>query len=311
MKSCEGVLHTLLKENRLTMKSIHSRRLSLLLSIVLLIVMTACASSVSKEESSEAGSSDRIEEVQAVDESEAEQGQVADESAAEQGQSADESAAEQGQAAVDATAEQGQVVDESAAEQGKVADESAVEQGKVAEDAIELLKQADEAAQEKYDNMDLNDKESVMEMIQALTQMESAIQLAKNQQIATWDDDRKILSIDEEIRCVRVSGGTSTTISYMKGRKGLVIVHYGGDDYYLYYVCDGTLIGRESGHSTGRLDFSGCLPDWKDDPTGETHSIIDGREVKDHYGDYEYDKEVKRAEEYLQEAEEVLDEAGE
>ena len=256
MKSCEGVLHTLLKENRLTMKSIHSRRLSLLLSIVLLIVMTACASSVSKEESSEAGSSNRIEEVQATD-------------------------------------------------------ESAVEQGQAAEDAIELLKQADEAAQEKYDSLDLNDKESVMEMIQALTQMESAIQLAKNQQIATWDDDRKILSIDEEIRCVRVSGGTSTTISYMKGRKGLVIVHYGGDDYYLYYVCDGTLIGRESGHSTGRLDFSGCLPDWKDNPAGDTHSIIDGQEVEDHYGDYEYDKEVKRAEEYLQEAEEVLDEAGE
>ena len=289
MKSCEGVLHTLLKENRLTMKSIHSRRLSLLLSIVLLIVMTACASSVSKEESSGAGSSDRIEEVQAADESAAEQGQAAEESAVEQGQAADESAVEQGQAV----------------------DETTEEQGKVAEDAIELLKQADEAAQEKYDNLDLNDKESVMEMIQALTQMESAIQLAKNQQIATWDDDRKILSIDEEIRCVRVSGGTSTTISYMKGRKGLVIVHYGGDDYYLYYVCDGTLIGRESGHSTGRLDFSGCLPDWKNDPTGETHSIIDGQEVEDHYGDYEYDKEVKRAEEYLQEAEEVLGEVGE
>ena len=201
--------------------------------------------------------------------------------------------------------------DESAAEQSRQADENTAEQGRPDEDAMQILKQADEAAQEKYDNLDLNDKESVMEMIQALTQMESAIQLAENQQIATWDDDREILSIGEEIRCVRVSGGTSTTISYMKGRKGLVIVHYGGDDYYLYYVCDGTLIGRESGHSTGRLDFSGCLPDWKNDPTGETHSIIDGREVKDHYGDYEYDKEVKRAEEYLQEAEEVLDEAGE
>ena len=274
------------------MKSLHSRRLSLFLTIVLLIAMTACASSVSKEESSEAGSSDQIVEVQSAEEGASEQWQVADESAAEQGQTADESAAEQGQTADEA-------------------DENAAEQGQAAEDAMQLLQQADEAAQEKYDNLDLNDKESVMEMIQALTQMESAIQLAKNQQIATWDDDRKILSIDEEIRCVRVSGGTSTTISYMKGRKGLVIVHYGGDDYYLYYVCDGTLIGRESGHSTGRLDFSGCLPDWKNDPTGETHSIIDGREVKDHYGDYEYDKEVKRAEEYLQEAEEVLDEAGE
>ena len=237
------------------------------LTIVLLIAMTACASSVSKEESSEAGSSDQIVEVQSAE--------------------------------------------EGASEQWQVADESAAEQGQAAEDAMQLLQQADEAAQEKYDNLDLNDKESVMEMIQALTQMESAIQLAENQQIATWDDDREILSIGEEIRCVRVSGGTSTTISYMKGRKGLVIVHYGGDDYYLYYVCDGTLIGRESGHSTGRLDFSGCLPDWKDDPTGETHSIIDGQEVKDHYGDYEYDKEVKRAEEYLQEAEEVLGEVGE
>ena len=237
------------------------------LTIVLLIAMTACASSVSKEESSEAGSSDQIVEVQSAE--------------------------------------------EGASEQWQVADENAAEQGQAAEDAMQLLQQADEAAQEKYDNLDLNDKESVMEMIQALTQMESAIQLAENQQIATWDDDREILSIGEEIRCVRVSGGTSTTISYMKGRKGLVIVHYGGDDYYLYYVCDGTLIGRESGHSTGRLDFSGCLPDWKDDPTGETHSIIDGQEVKDHYGDYEYDKEVKRAEEYLQEAEEVLGEVGE
>ena len=263
------------------MKSLHSRRLSLFLTIVLLIAMTACASSVSKEESSEAGSSDQIVEVQSAEEGASEQWQVADESAAEQGQTADE------------------------------ADENAAEQGQAAEDAMQLLQQADEAAQEKYDNLDLNDKESVMEMIQALTQMESAIQLANNQQIATWDDDRKILSIDEEIRCVRVSGGTSTTISYMKGRKGLVIVHYGGDDYCLYYVCDGTLIGRESGHSTGRLDFSGCLPDWKDGPAGEAHSIIDGREVKDDSGDYEYDKEVKRVEDYLQKAEEVLKEAGE
>ena len=201
--------------------------------------------------------------------------------------------------------------DESAAEQSRQADENTAEQGRPDEDAMQILKQADEAAQEKYDNLDLNDKESVIEMVRALTQIESAIDLAEKQQIATWDDDRKILSIDEEIRCVRVSGGASTTISYMKGRKGLVIVHYGGDDYCLYYVCDGTLIGRESGHSTGRLDFSGCLPDWKDDPAGETHSIINEQEVKDDYGDYEYDKEVKRVEEFLQKAEEVLKEAGE
>ena len=201
--------------------------------------------------------------------------------------------------------------DESAAEQSRQADENTAEQGRPDEDAMKILKQADETAQEKYDNLDLNDKESVIEMVRALTQIESAIDLAEKQQIATWDDDRKILSIDEEIRCVRVSGGASTTISYMKGRKGLVIVHYGGDDYCLYYVCDGTLIGRESGHSTGRLDFSGCLPDWKDDPAGETHSIINEQEVKDDYGDYEYDKEVKRVEEFLQKAEEVLKEAGE
>ena len=200
--------------------------------------------------------------------------------------------------------------DESAAEQSRQADENTAEQGRPDEDAMQILKQADEAAQEKYDNLDLNDKESVIEMVRALTQIESAIDLAEKQQIATWDDDRKILSIDEEIRCVRVSGGASITISYMKGRKGLVIVHYGGDDYCLYYVCDGTLIGRESGHSTGRLDFSGCLPDWKDDPTGDTHSIIDGRDVSDHYGDHEYDMVVKRVEKYLQEAEEILDEAG-
>ena len=238
------------------MKSIFSRMLSLFLAIVLLITITACAKSDSKEESYEAGSSDQSEEV-------------------------------------------------------RKADESAAEQGQTAEDAMQILQRADEAAQEKYDNLDLNDRESVIEMVRALMQIESAIDLAEKQQIATWDEDRKILSIDEEARCVRVSGGASTTISYMKGRKGLVIVHYGGDDYCLYFVCDGTLIGRESGHSTGRLDFSGCLPDWKDDPAGETHSIINEQEVKDDYGDYEYDKEVKRVEDYLQKAEEVLKEAGE
>ena len=260
------------------MKSIFSRMLSLFLAIVLLITITACAKSDSKEESYEAGSSDQSEEVRQANESAAEQSRRDDENAAEQVQQTDESAAEQGQ---------------------------------TAEDAMQILQQADEAAQEKYDNLDLNDKESVIEMARALMQIESAIDLAEKQQIATWDDDRKILSIDEEARCVRVSGGASTTISYMKGRKGLVIVHYGGDDYCLYFVCDGTLIGRESGHSTGRLDFSGCLPDWKDGPAGEAHSIIDGREVKDDYGDYEYDKEVKRVEDYLQKAEEVLKEAGE
>ena len=249
------------------MKSTKNRHLFLLLAIVLLIAMIACAKPDSKEESYEAESSGQSEEVRQTD--------------------------------------------ESAAEQSRQEDENAAEQDQPAEDAMQILQQADEAAQEKYDNLDLNDKESVIEMARALMQIESAIDLAEKQQIATWDDDRKILSIDEEARCVRVSGGASTTISYMKGRKGLVIVHYGGDDYCLYFVCDGTLIGRESGHSTGRLDFSGCLPDWKDDPAGETYSIIDGQEVKDDYGDYEYDKEVKRVEEYLQKAEEILKEAGE
>ena len=275
------------------MKSLHSRRLSLFLTIVLLIAMTACASSVSKEESSEAGSSDQIVEVQSAEEGASEQWQVADESAAEQGQTADESAAEQGQTADEA-------------------DENAAEQGQAAEDAMQLLQQADEAAQEKYDNLDLNDKESVMEMIQALTQMESAIHLAKYQPIATWDADGKTLSIGQEIRCVSVDGGVGPTlISYMKGREGLVISHYGGDNYSLFYVCDGTLIGKESGHSTGRLDFSGCLPDWKDDPAGETHSIIDGREITDDYSGRNYDEEVEFVEKYLKEAEEILREAGE
>ena len=227
------------------------------LTIVLLIAMTACARSVSKEESSEVGSSEQIEEVQP-------------------------------------------------------AAESAAEQGQAAEDAMQILQQADEVAQEKYDNLNLNDKASVMEMVQALTQMKSAILLAINQQIATWDNGGEILSIGEEIRCVNIDDLVSTTnIYYMKGRKGLVISDYGGDNYSLYYVCDGTLIGRESGYSDETLDFSGCLPEWKDDPAGETYSIIDGREVEDDFGDHEYDKEVERVEEYLQKAEEVLDEAGE
>ena len=51
-------------KDMITMKSIYSKRLSLFLTIVLLIVMTACARSVSKEESSEVGSSYQIEEVQ-------------------------------------------------------------------------------------------------------------------------------------------------------------------------------------------------------------------------------------------------------
>ena len=283
------------------MKSTQNRRQSLFLAIVLLIALTACAKSSSKNESSEIGSTGQIEEAQEAEGAAAEQGQLTDETAAEQGQLTDET-----------TAEQGQLTDGTTAEQGQFTDETTAEQGQSTEDAMELLQQADEAVQEKYDNLDLNDKESVMEMIQALTQMESAIHLAKYQPIATWDADGKTLSIGQEIRCVSVDGGVGPTlISYMKGREGLVISHYGGDNYSLFYVCDGTLIGKESGHSTGRLDFSGCLPDWKDDPAGETNSIIDGREITDDYSGRNYDEEVEFVEKYLKEAEEVLREAGE
>ena len=261
------------------MKSTQNRRQSLFLAIVLLIALTACAKSSSKNESSEIGSTGQIEEAQ---ESEG------------------------------AAAKQDQLTDETTAEQGQLTDGTTAEQGQSTEDAMELLQQADEAVQEKYDNLDLNDKTSVMEMVQALTQMESAIHLAKYQPIATWDADGKTLSIGQEIRCVSVDGGVGPTlISYMKGREGLVISHYGGDNYSLFYVCDGTLIGKESGHSTGRLDFSGCLPDWKDDPAGETNSIIDGREITDDYNGRNYDEDVEFVEEYLKEAEEVLREAGE
>ena len=272
------------------MKSTRNRRQSLFLAIVLLIALTACAKSSSKNESSEIGSTGQIEEAQEAEGAAAEQDQLTDET----------------------TAEQGQLTDGTTAEQGQLTDETATEQSQSTEDIMQLLQQADEAAQEKYDNLDLNDKESVMEMVQALTQMESAIHLAKYQPIATWDADGKTLSIGQEIRCVSVDGGVGPTlISYMKGREGLVISHYGGDNYSLFYVCDGTLIGKESGHSTGRLDFSGCLPDWKDDPAGETHSIIDGREITDDYSGRNYDEEVEFVEKYLKEAEEVLREAGE
>ena len=272
------------------MKSTRYRRRSLFLAMVLVVSLAACAKSSPKEESSEIGVSSQIEEAQSAEEGAAEQGRSSDEDGAEQGSSSDGAAAEQGSSS-DGTTE---------------------EQGQTSEDALQLLQQADEAVQEKYDNLDLNDKASVIEMVQALTQMESAIHLAKYQPIATWDADGKTLTIGQEIRCVSVDGGVGPTlISYMKGRKGLVISHYGGDNYSLYYVCDGILIGKESGHSTGRLDFSGCLPDWKDDPAGETHSIIDGREITDDYNGRNYDEDVEFVEKYLKEAEEVLREAGE
>lgn len=294
------------------MKSTRYRKLSVLGAILGLIVLTACSKSSSKEETSEIGSSSQIEEAQPAEETSAEQGQPTADTEAEQGQPAEETAAEQGQSNADTAAEQDQSTDETAAEQGQPADETVAEQGKSDEDVMQLLQQADEAAQEKYDNLDISDKASVIEMVQALTQMDSAIHQAKYQPIATWDADGKTLSIDQEIRCVNVEGAVGPTlISYMKGREGLVIARYGGDDYTLYYVCDGILIGKESGHSTGRLDFSGCLPDWKDDPAGETHSIIDGREITDEYNGRDYDEDVEHVGEILKEAETVLREAGE
>jgi len=284
----------------------------LFLAIVLLIALTACAKSSSKNESSEIGSTGQIEEAQEAEGAAAEQDQLTDGTTAEQGQLTDGTTAEQGQLTDETTAEQSQLTDETTAEQGQLTDGITAEQSQLTEDVMQLLQQVDEVAQEKFDNLDLNNKESVMEMIQALTQMESAIHLAKYQPIATWDADGKTLSIGQEIRCVSVDGGVGPTlISYMKGREGLVISHYGGDNYSLFYVCDGTLIGKESGHSTGRLDFSGCLPDWKDDPAGETHSIIDGREITDDYSGRNYDEEVEFVEKYLKEAEEILREAGE
>ena len=277
------------------MKSTKNRHLSLLLAIVLLITMTACAKSSTEEESSQVGSSSQIEETRSAEDTAAEQGQLADNTAAEQGQLTDNTAAEQEQPA-----------DNTAAEQGQPADETTAEQAQPTEDVMKLLQQADEAAQEKYDKLDLSDKASVIEMIQALMQVDSAIHRASYQQIATRDADGKILYLDQEIRRVSVDDGNPTSISYMKGRKGLVISHYGGDNYTFFFVCDGTLIGKESGHSTGRLDFSGCLPDWKDDPAGETHSIIDGREITDDYNGRNYDEDVEYVGKYLKEAEEVL-----
>ena len=261
-------------ESFIRSKSTKNRHLSFLLALVLLIVLTACAKSSTEEEPSQAGSSGQIAEAQSAEDAAEEEGQTADETTAEEGQTTDETTAEEGQSA---------------------------------EDAMQMLRQADEAAQERYDNLDLNDKASVIEMVQALSQVQSAIHMARNRKIATWDADGKTLSIGQEIRCVSVDGGNPTIISYMKGRKGLVISHYGGDNYSFFYVCDGTLIGKESGHSTGRLDFSGCLPDWKDHPAGETHSIIDGREITDDYHGRDYDGEVEYVGKYLKEAEEILE----
>ena len=272
-------------ESFIRSKSTKNRHLSFLLALVLLIVMTACAKSSTEEEPSQAGSS----------------GQIAE------AQSAEDAAEEEGQTADETTAEEGQTTDETTAEEGRTTDETTAEEGQSAEDAMQMLRQADEAAQERYDNLDLNDKASVIEMVQALSQVQSAIHMARNRKIATWDADGKTLSIGQEIRCVSVDGGNPTIISYMKGRKGLVISHYGGDNYSFFYVCDGMLIGKESGHSTGKLDFSGCLPDWKDDPAGETHSIIDGREITDDYHGRDYDGEVEYVGKYLKEAEEILE----
>ena len=283
-----------------------NRCLSLLMAIVLLTAMTACAKSSIKEEASGAGSSSQISE--AGSSGQVEEAQTPMESSAEQAQSIDETSAEQAQSIDESSAEQAQSIDETSAEQGQSIDETAEEQGPSAEEALQILQQADEEAQEKYNNLDLNDKASVIEMVQALEQMHSAIQLARNRQAAAWDAEGKTLSIGQEIRCVCVyTGGSPTFISYMEGREGLVITHYGGDDYRILYVCDGILIGRESGHSSGRLDFSGCLPDWKDDPSGETHSIIDGREVTDDFNGLNYDEEAEQMGKWLQEAEEVLD----
>ena len=272
-------------ESFIRSKSTKNRHLSFLLALVLLIVMTACAKSSTEEEPSQAGSS----------------GQIAE------AQSAEDAAEEEGQTADETTAEEGQTTDETTAEEGRTTDETTAEEGQSAEDAMQMLRQADEAAQERYDNLDLNDKASVIEMVQALSQVQSAIHMARNRKIATWDADGKTLSIGQEIRCVSVDGGNPTIISYMKGRKGLVISHYGGDNYSFFYVCDGMLIGKESGHSTGKLDFSGCLPDWKDHPAGETHSIIDGREITDDYHGRDYDGEVEYVGKYLKEAEEILE----
>ena len=272
-------------ESFIRSKSTKNRHLSFLLALVLLIVMTACVKSSTKEEPSQAGSS----------------GQIAE------AQSAEDAAEEEGQTADETTAEEGQTTDETTAEEVQTTDETTSEEGQSAEDAMQMLRQADEAAQERYDNLDLNDKASVIEMVQALSQVQSAIHMARNRKIATWDADGKTLSIGQEIRCVSVDGGNPTIISYMKGRKGLVISHYGGDNYSFFYVCDGMLIGKESGHSTGKLDFSGCLPDWKDHPAGETHSIIDGREITDDYHGRDYDGEVEYVGKYLKEAEEILE----
>jgi hypothetical protein len=284
------------KRKVIFMKSTKNRHLSLLLAIVLLITMTACAKSSTEEESSQVGSSSQIEETRSAEDTAAEQGQLADNTAGEQGQLTDNTAAEQEQPA-----------DNTAAEQGQPADETTAEQAQPTEDVMKLLQQADEAAQEEYDKLDLSDKASVIEMIQALMQVDSAIHRASYQQIATRDADGKILYLDQEIRRVSVDDGNPTSISYMKGRKGLVISHYGGDNYTFFFVCDGTLIGKESGHSTGRLDFSGCLPDWKDHPAGETHSIIDGREITDDYHGRDYDGEMEYVGKYLKEAGEILE----
>ena len=279
------------------MKSTKNKRLYLFFAIVLLIAMTACAKSSSKEESSQAGSSVQIEEAQPAEETAADQVRPTSETTADQVWPTDETTAEQGQPTGETTAEQGQPTDETTAEEARTV-----------EDAMQLLQQADEIAEEKYDNLDLNDKASVIEMIQALDQMNYAIFRATDSQREGGDADEKAFSVAQEIRCVDVSDFEFTTfVNYMKGRKGLVILQNGGDTYIVYYVCDGTLIGCQSGYSTGDIGFSGSLPDWKDDPAGDTHSIIDGQEVSDHHRDRNYEEEAEYVEKCLKEAEEILE----
>ena len=170
------------------------------------------------------------------------------------------------------------------------------------------LQRADALVQKRMDALDLSDKSSVMELMRALDQMKSdVVDVYHNE--SGLEDEQGVVTIDQAIRRVRIpehiEGGTIAV--YSKDRNAGVIWRTGGDSYCLYFFFEDELIGLEAGYSSGQIGFSGCLPDWENNPAGEERSILGGREITRYREGYSYADEKEYALDAWQKAHISLD----
>ena len=124
----------------------------------------------------------------------------------------------------------------------------------------DTLESVDIRLEEMADKVDLEDASSVASYIRELYRMMDILSKMSRENDAEKELEERFVRLPSYV------GENSFLWKTGDGRGGAFRT-YGGDNYSTYFILDGELIGIQTGHSDGTIDFASQLPQWKDDDT--------------------------------------------